>query len=144
MRTMWVPDPDTGCWIWSGNRDKDGYGRVSMRGVWNRAHRVMYSNQVGDIPDGLFVCHSCDNPPCVNPEHLFAGTHADNMADCSRKGRRPAFPGESNPSSKLTETDVANVRFMKEDGIMQKDIADHFGVTPGTISLIVLGKTWKG
>lgn len=81
-----------GCWGWSGTKDEQGYGRISSRDARNspspeRAHRVSYEQAYGAIPDGLVICHRCDNPECTNPDHLFAGTQKDNMMDCSAKGR---------------------------------------------------------
>ena len=78
------------CWVWEGVRDKDGYGRVWIDGHYYRAHRVVWEDEYGPIPDGILVCHLCDNPPCVRPDHLFLGTQKDNIADMLEKGRRPA------------------------------------------------------
>lgn len=75
------------CWIWRGSCNSKGYGQYRGLG----AHRISYEFYFGPIPDGLFICHHCDNPPCVNPNHLFEGTHADNIRDRNRKGRLPRF-----------------------------------------------------
>lgn len=76
-----------GCWVWIGQKDKKGYGRVWRRGKKRAAHRASYEAQYGLFQDDLHVCHKCDNPPCINPDHLFLGTRSDNMMDCTIKGR---------------------------------------------------------
>lgn len=78
----------SGCWQWKGSSNKDGYGTTRYMGKSIMAHRLSFLLHGGEIPDGMCVLHSCDNPPCVNPDHLFLGTHQDNMDDMARKGRR--------------------------------------------------------
>ena len=85
---MYEPDPYTGCWNWTESTAPNGYGRMSYNGTTDYAHRLSWNAHFGVIPDGLHVLHRCDNPTCVNPEHLFLGTHQDNMDDMMRKGRR--------------------------------------------------------
>jgi hypothetical protein len=82
-------DPVFGCWVWSGATNRKGYGVYIFRGKYVGAHRVAWTLFRGPIPDGLFVLHRCDNPPCLNPDHLFLGTHNDNMIDMVLKGRGP-------------------------------------------------------
>lgn len=87
--------PGDACWEWTGHANRSGYGRVTRRGRDLFAHRYSWELANGPIPDGLIVCHRCDNPPCVRPEHLFLGTHSDNMRDAQRKGRRPTAAREA-------------------------------------------------
>lgn len=86
-RLMKNVDKSSGCWVWIGHRAKSGYGRIQNKGKKVRSHRLSYETYVGKIPDGMNVLHRCDNPPCINPDHLFLGTHKDNMKDAQNKGR---------------------------------------------------------
>jgi hypothetical protein len=92
------------------------------------------------IPDDMFVCHRCDNPPCVNPAHLFIGTNADNMADMKSKGRSMA--GERHPLSKLTTDNVIRIRQLASEGVAQSSIASAFGVSRSTVYLLVKRERW--
>lgn len=134
-----------GCWEWQGRRDHGGYGRfdVGPRGA-NKpllAHRISWEMANGPIADGLHVCHKCDNPPCVNPAHLFLGTNADNVADAVRK-RRHTF-GETKHFAKLTEADVLSIRARRASGEELQHIANDHGVTASTVSNIALRKSWR-
>lgn len=137
---------DTECWEWLGNLTHDGYGTFdlpSSDGRWRsrRAHRVAFVIANGELEDGMMVCHTCDNPSCCNPAHLFAGTQAENMADMWRKGRRAI--GEKQGSAKLKEADVIAIRVLLASGISHKKIADQYGVARSTITDINLRKKWK-
>lgn len=123
------------CWEWQGNRANTGYGRVSIEGKRMLAHRASYLIHYGYLPDDLEVCHSCDNRPCVNPEHLFLGTHRDNMADASAKGKSAV---------KLTQAMADEIRRLCAQGHRrQAAVARQFGVSPTTVTEIVLGRTWR-
>lgn len=131
-----------GCWIWIGNKLPTGYGLFSFNKQTRYAHRYSYELANGPIPKGLFICHSCDNPACCNPSHLFAGTQSENIQDAVNKGRHKhgAFPGSKNPSSKLTEQDVLDIRSMPGPNRL---IAEKYGVSKYTIDEIRTRATWK-
>lgn len=112
------------CWDWTGRRHRQGDGIIWVGMKPLLAHRVAYQLAVGSVPDGLCVCHRCDRPPCVNPAHLFLGTQRENMADMSRKRR----------TRRLTSVQVAEVRRLREGGMMVAEVAAKFGVSRATIS----------
>lgn len=121
-------DRDTGCWEWQGRRRPDGYGLLSVEGENLRVHRLMYECHNDTVLDErTFVCHHCDNPCCVNPEHLFAGTQKDNMVDRKNKGRVPK--GESHSLTRLTDDDVSDIRRMAKDGVPRKVIRTKYGIS---------------
>lgn len=136
----WTPLGD--CWVINGFKDKDGYGQITFQARRLRAHRAAWLAVYGDIPDGMHVCHTCDNPPCVKPTHLFLGTARDNAQDKVRKGRgfTPVFPGESSPSAKLTFDQVCEIR--SATGTL-KEIGDQYGVSAVNVWHIRHGKSWR-
>jgi DNA-binding MarR family transcriptional regulator len=133
-----------GCWEWSGSKDKDGYGRMRIGGRKTaRAHRVAWAIAHSD-PGRLLVCHHCDNPACVRPDHLFLGTVLDNNRDRKTKGRPNGSPGEKSGHAKLTEAQVLDlVDVYRAGGVRQQDLAARFGVSQGAVHLILSGKNWK-
>lgn len=133
--------PPEVCWEWIGGKS-EGYGQIVDQGRNYFAHRLswQFHHQL-EIPQGLFVCHSCDNRACVNPAHLFLGTHQDNDADRDRKLRQPH--GEKNGQAKLTEADVKRIRLMAQEGISLANIARQLNVSPGLVSMIVARKRWQ-
>lgn len=138
------------CWEWKAAKDKDGYGVTSFNKKWIGAHRLAWILAKGEIPDGLCVCHHCDNPSCVNPSHLFLGTVKDNTQDMIRKGRscvwtRPecVVRGSVHSSAKLTEDDVREMRrkyAMNESN--QTELSREYGVSSGRVSEIITLKSW--
>lgn len=147
---------ETGCWEWSKAKWHD-YGLIVVHGKTRRAHRVSYEEYVGPIPAGMVVCHRCDNPPCVNPSHLFAATQKENIRDAISKGRKllnphdnPAFRvavkdgktkvfGSKNSQSVLNEDDVRLIRSSNEPA---EFLARYFSVNIKTIKDIVKKRTW--
>lgn len=137
-----------GCWIWTGSKVR-GYGQFKLPAAATgsapkmvKAHRFSFELARGPIPDGAFLCHKCDVRACVNPDHMFVGTPADNMRDKVEKGRLVTCPGERNGMAKLNREDVARIREMLAAGIFQRTIAAQFGVNQQTISKIKLGRRW--
>jgi len=132
------------CWTWIGHRNAADYGTLGTArgGKIHYAHRLSWEIHFGDIPLGLLICHHCDNPPCVNPSHLFLGTHRDNTADSVKKGRRASKRGELNGRAKLTSQDVADVFKLRAAGSLQREIGSKFDVTQAQVSSILLGKAW--
>jgi hypothetical protein len=148
------------CWLWTASVNKrSGYGQFFFNGRQQTSHRVAYELSYGPVPDGLEVCHNCpngDNPRCVNPTHLFAGSHADNMRDMANKGRAmhgdrhrsKTHPerlcrGENRSDHKLTDAIVRIIRAERAIGTPYSVLARRFGVTTGTIFPAAKGRTWR-
>lgn len=130
------------CWEWTGSHDKDGYGQFSYTTGKQRATRIMWVFIYGEIPDGLFVLHKCDNPKCVRPDHLWLGTNIDNMRDRSQKGRQ--CRGEKQRNAKLTETQIIDIRRRYAVGNVSYNVLSaEYHINKTTISQIILRKTWK-
>jgi len=134
-----VPEPNPGCWLWKAHINTGGYGVFGHKGGPKTAHRVSYELHIGEIPDGLCVLHHCDIPNCVNPDHLFLGTQADNMADMYAKGRRPRPVGEAHPGAVLNNAKVINIRTSNKT---IKELADKYGVRLGTIYNVLSRVSW--
>lgn len=135
------------CWTWLGAIKKGGYGHMVFLGKLTSAHRIVWSIVNGDIPHEMHVCHTCDNPSCVNPSHLFLGTHQDNMRDRDSKGRCGAFgalSGELNHQAILTSRQASEIRALSRLGVMTaKDIGAIFGVSEGCVYGIKYGRIWR-
>lgn len=132
-----------GCWYWTGSKNDAGYGLYNYRGRTHRAHRVSYELAGLDLTDDQVLCHKCDNPACVKPDHLFHGTPADNVADMWAKGRaRPgqAKRGTSHPLAKITEEIARQIR---ESHAGLKETALKFGVSRSLVYGIRRGTHWK-
>ena len=139
-----VPFQPSDCWEWKGGRDKGGYGKLKLAGVWYKSHRIAYFLFDPTFDQSLLICHQCDNPSCVNPNHLFVGTSADNMRDMKEKGRdcgNKIRGGSLNPGAKLSEKDVIEIRSMYP-GTTQIEIAKKFGIHQATVSEIIRKVSW--
>ena len=129
------------CWTWlSASSGRYGVFWFNGRNVF--AHRFSYELYVGIIPDGMHVCHKCDNAMCVNPNHLFLGTAKDNVRDCSDKGRRAPQHGSFNPMAKISDLAVIQIRMLHEVGTPQEEIAAYFGVKRQAIGKVLRGERW--
>lgn len=141
------PEPNSGCWLWLDAPGADGYGRLQVAGRAHKAHRISYQLHCGPIPEGMLVCHRCDNPLCVNPTHLFVGSNADNMKDMARKGRakrmKNPLPGEANGRALLTEAQARELLALYAGGQMRlADIARRFGISVAQAQKIGIGRAW--
>ncbi len=128
------------CIEWQGSYDTKGYGRVKIRGKSYKAHRLAYEKEHGPIPDGLFICHRCGNPACVNPEHLYAGTQKQNMRDRELHGRQPH--GEASPRARLKNEDVIAIRARHAQGETYEQLGRDFKISDSHARNIVLKKQW--
>lgn len=126
------------CWIWNKSKDRDGYGKGPANGV--RSHRYSYARFVGEIPAEMCVCHRCDNPSCVNPEHLFLGTNAENTADRNRKNRQ-AKMDKIRPDSVSRELAI-RIRDELLSGEKHASVAMKYGISSAQSSMIKRGLTW--
>jgi hypothetical protein len=160
-RRFWakaLKDP-SGCWIWMGSMGPGGYGQVRIENKLRRANRVAWELSRGPVPEGLLVCHRRDVRACVNPDHLFLGTHQDNSDDKWAKGRAVVLTGDrngmrrsperahralgdDNPHRRVTSDQVSEIRSMHAQGASQAAIAKIFGIHPSNVSLICSRKTW--
>lgn len=134
-----------GCWLWTGSKLPTGHARFHMAEAGNYAYRYSWILHFGAIPNGLEVCHECDNGACVNPDHLFIGTQADNMADRDRKGRHRTGIRKAPPTpKKLTKAQVLSMRTLHHAGEYNTfELAEMNGVSHSTACRIVARKTWK-
>ena len=130
------------CWEWQASRFKNGYGQI-RHSLDQYAHRTSWIIHNGPIPTGVFVLHTCDNPPCVNPAHLFLGSSKDNTDDMHRKGRARHARGESAGLAKLTNSSVRDIKRRLLRGESMLLLAKEFSVNQGTVWAIRVGKTWK-
>jgi hypothetical protein len=149
---------ENGCWDWKGKITNAGYGEITLDRKYLLIHREAYKLFKGDIPNGLNVCHSCDNKKCCNPDHLWVGTQKENINDCVKKDRRTkggwsytreyaprntGRPGQKHHANKIRDHDVYEIRELLKQGLNQKQIANRYGVDQSVISKIKNGKAWS-
>jgi hypothetical protein len=127
-----APEPLTGCWLWAGSSHWDGYGQLNVNGVPVKTHRLSWELHRGPIPDGMCICHRCDFPPCVNPDHLFLGTFEDNARDMVNKNRHP--------KAKITLAQAREIAKSTESGPI---LGKKYGISRVSINYIKNGTTWK-
>lgn len=139
--------PEGGCWEWTRSRNNSGYGTLTVRGRRAYAHRLAYELAGGSLAPEDHVLHSCDNPRCINPAHLSAGSRSANMRDAARKGRlrtpRVVKSGSDNPAAKLDEVVVRSIRRLLAKGCTQAEIADRHDISQSQVSNIARGRQWK-
>lgn len=139
-------DKSGDCWIWKGESDREGYGRFVKAGRRIGAHRVSLALSTNRVEPTLFVLHSCDNPPCVNPAHLRYGTHVENMKDMTSRNRGASVSrmrGEGNHHAKLTASEVLAIRAELAAGVRNRDIVKRYGISAQTVSNIRSRTTWR-
>jgi hypothetical protein len=137
-----IPEPNSGCLLWTAYANPAGYGVVCVpkKRATMLAHRAAWTVHRGPIPEGLHVCHKCDVPACINPDHLFLGTNDDNVADKVRKNRANKPVGVRNPRARLSESDVSAIR---ADMRTHEQIAADYGVARTTIGAVKSGRNWS-
>ena len=145
-----IPVPGCGCWLWERSTYPSGYGETGITNAPRRAHRASYAAFIGQIPAGAVVCHKCDTPSCVNPDHLFLGSQFDNMADCARKHRHGTRThpsriarGERHGMAKLDFDVVKRIRARRKDGISYRALAVEFEISPTHACEICRGLVWS-
>lgn len=144
--TKYIPEPNSGCWLWTARLEKAGYGSMARGGKIARgaggigAHRASWLIHKGPIPDGMFVCHHCDVRSCVNPDHLYLGDCKKNLSDAATR-KRMAW-GERHPRAKLTEDKVKQIRFLLGEKWLHRQIADHIGVSRSAVTSVSRGIVW--
>jgi len=135
------------CWEWGGAKNIKGYGQFSLKknGILTseKSHRESYRLSKGEIPKNIMVCHSCDNPSCCNPNHLFLGTNSENMKDMYKKGRGNDLKGENNKLSKIKNDDISEIFLLYSQGFNFAEIGRKFNVSYVCIANIIKRKTWK-
>lgn len=147
FESKFVKYDDSQCWEWLAFKNKKGYGAIMYGDIGNiAAHRFSYMLYVGDFDKSKFICHTCDNPSCVNPKHLFVGTASENMKDKIKKGRvknPPVHKGNKQHLAKMNPEKIREIRKLFSDGASQTDLAKKYGLHTATMNNICRNKSWK-
>jgi len=139
------------CWNWMGLKNEQGYGRVQINEYSYYAHRVIFDlvnpgviqwNAPRNSSESGFLLHTCDNPSCCNPKHLFVGTHADNMADKAAKGRSPDYTGDKGPRCKLSMSQAQEIRELRKQGVSARELSKQYGISLPSIKTLLAGKSY--
>lgn len=139
---FWIKvDKSSQCWNWTASKGRGGYGQFRFNGKIVRAHRFSYAEKFGAIAEGLFVCHTCDNTSCVNPDHLFLGSDTENKSDMYSK-KRHVF-GENHPNAVLSKETILDIRTDVDNGLSQRVIAKKYDTQRSQVSLIANRKRWN-
>jgi len=134
---------DNGCWEWNRAKHRQGYGHFPYKRKLMLAHRASWIIFNGKLDNDICVCHRCDNPPCVNPNHLFLGTTKENIHDCIKKGKFTRCIGSDKPNTNLDDITVKEIIRMRKDGCKYVEIQRITGATKGQIQAILHNRTWK-
>lgn len=132
---------DSDCWNWTGDKIRDGYGRIWNNGKTRRAHRISWELRYGEVPENMCVLHHCDNPSCVNPAHLYLGTNQDNVNDKVAKSRQAV--GINNGGNKYPPEKILEIKRLRQDGKTQREIAKTLGVSKGLVYYVITGQVWR-
>ena len=138
--TRCLIDPDTGCWNWTSGKDAGGYGGLTVNRKSWKAHRYSWFLVNGPIPKGMCICHHCDNPSCINPQHLWIGTNEENIQDRNIKGRQAK--GHKNRNARLNEFQIREIRLQQGKKI-NKELAKQYNISVSTINDIWAKRRWR-
>lgn len=142
MSFVKIPADRNACWVWQGKRERERYGHFTVKGHEYQAHRWIFTLLHGAIPDGLVIRHHCDNPSCVNPQHLASGTHSQNVMDAIQRGRRSNRKGEKHPLAVLDAIKVLEIRQLAACGHPQHRIAETYGISRQQVGKIARRENW--